>query len=161
MQKLPTVFSKNISVYAIFSDQIFNDTLINDVVSFEQLGQVTSLISPDQWPMWHPLKVWILNVYTCEYDVLLRRETTFVTLFVFQHMRPFWEGVYVKKKAFAPKRISVLTELPFLNVCQFLLTFATVWANSADDRLMMFFLFFPENRIWCFVQMFSVSKPVS
>ena len=31
-------FSKNISVYAIFNDQRFNDTLTNDIVSFEQLG---------------------------------------------------------------------------------------------------------------------------
>ena len=38
MQKLLTFFSKNISVYAIFNDQSFNDTLTNDVVSFEQLG---------------------------------------------------------------------------------------------------------------------------
>ena len=38
MQKLLTFFSKNISVYAIFNDQTFNDTLINDIVSFEQLS---------------------------------------------------------------------------------------------------------------------------
>ena len=38
MQKLLTFFSKNISVYAIFNDQSFNDTLTNDSVSFEQLG---------------------------------------------------------------------------------------------------------------------------
>ena len=31
-------FSKNISVYAIFDDQTFNDTLTNDIISFEQLG---------------------------------------------------------------------------------------------------------------------------
>ena len=31
-------FSKNISVYAIFNDQSFNDTLTNGIVSFEQLG---------------------------------------------------------------------------------------------------------------------------
>ena len=31
-------FSKNISIYAIFNDQNFNDTLTNDIVSFEQLG---------------------------------------------------------------------------------------------------------------------------
>ena len=31
-------FNKNISVYAIFNDQSFNDTLTNDIVSFEQLG---------------------------------------------------------------------------------------------------------------------------
>ena len=32
--------SKNINIYAILNDQIFNDTLTNDVVSFEQLGLV-------------------------------------------------------------------------------------------------------------------------
>ena len=33
------IFStKNISVYVILSDQNFNDTLTNDIVSFEQLG---------------------------------------------------------------------------------------------------------------------------
>ena len=31
-------FSKNISIYAIFDDQNFNDLLTNDIVSFEQLG---------------------------------------------------------------------------------------------------------------------------
>ena len=35
------IFSeKNSSVYAIFNDQSFNDTLTNDIVSFEQLGPV-------------------------------------------------------------------------------------------------------------------------
>ena len=38
MQKLLTFFSKNISEKAIFNDQSFNDTLTNDIVSFEQLG---------------------------------------------------------------------------------------------------------------------------
>ena len=38
MQKLLIFFSKNISVYAIINDQSFNDTLTNDIVSFEQLG---------------------------------------------------------------------------------------------------------------------------
>ena len=28
----------NISIYAIFNDQSFNNTLTNDIVSFEQLG---------------------------------------------------------------------------------------------------------------------------
>ena len=31
-------FSKNINIYAIFNDQSFNNTLTNDIVSFEQLG---------------------------------------------------------------------------------------------------------------------------
>ena len=39
MQKIFTFFlSKNISVYAIFNDQSFADTLTNEIVSFEQLG---------------------------------------------------------------------------------------------------------------------------
>ena len=31
-------FSKNISIYAVFNDESFNNTLTNDIVSFEQLG---------------------------------------------------------------------------------------------------------------------------
>ena len=31
-------FSKNISAYAIFDDQSFNNMLTGDIVSFEQLG---------------------------------------------------------------------------------------------------------------------------
>ena len=31
-------FNINISIYAIFNDQSFNDTLTNDIVCFEQLG---------------------------------------------------------------------------------------------------------------------------
>ena len=38
MQKLLTVFSKNISIYAIFNGQSFKDTLTNNIISFEQLG---------------------------------------------------------------------------------------------------------------------------
>ena len=36
-------FSKNISVYAILNDQKFNDTLTNDIVSFEQLALIIFL----------------------------------------------------------------------------------------------------------------------
>ena len=32
--------SKHVSVYDIFDDQSFNDTITNDIVSFEQLGPV-------------------------------------------------------------------------------------------------------------------------
>ena len=38
LQKLLTFFfSKAISIYAMFNDQNFNDTLTNDTISFEQL----------------------------------------------------------------------------------------------------------------------------
>ena len=35
--KATHIFQQNISIYAIFNDQSFNDTLTNDIVSFEQL----------------------------------------------------------------------------------------------------------------------------
>ena len=41
MQKLLTFFQqKNISLYAIFNDQCFNDLLTNDIVTFEYQGPV-------------------------------------------------------------------------------------------------------------------------
>ena len=40
MQKLLTFFQKNIRVFAIFNDQSFNDTLTNNIISFEHLGSV-------------------------------------------------------------------------------------------------------------------------
>ena len=40
-------FSKNVSVYAIFNAQNFNDSLTNDIVSFEQLGPV--FLQEDSW----------------------------------------------------------------------------------------------------------------
>ena len=36
-------------------------------------------------------------------------------------------------------------------------TFTTLWATSADNKLMIFFLFFPENRIWHFMQTVSIA----
>ena len=38
LKLLTFFFSKNIGVYAIFNDQSLNDTLTNDIVSFEQLN---------------------------------------------------------------------------------------------------------------------------
>ena len=38
--KLHFFFSKNISINAIFNNQNFDDTLTNDIVSFEQLDPV-------------------------------------------------------------------------------------------------------------------------
>ena len=39
------------------------------------------------------------------------------------------------------------------------LIFTTLWANSADDKLVPFFLIFPENRIWHFMQTVSEILP--
>ena len=54
MQKLPTFLSKNISVYAIFNDQSFNDTLTNDIVSFKQLGPGNFFFSCDVCDIFAP-----------------------------------------------------------------------------------------------------------
>ena len=40
MQQLLTFFQQNFSIFAIFYDQSFNNSLTNDIVSFEQLGPV-------------------------------------------------------------------------------------------------------------------------
>ena len=44
MQKLLTFFQQNISVYAIYNDQSFNDRLSNDIVSLEQLIPVCLMV---------------------------------------------------------------------------------------------------------------------
>ena len=51
MQKLLTFFSTKILAYIVcvlFNDQRFNDTLTNDIVSFEQLGPDIFLITPQK-----------------------------------------------------------------------------------------------------------------
>ena len=35
--------AKNICIYVIFKDQMFNDTLIKDIVSFQKLGPEVDL----------------------------------------------------------------------------------------------------------------------
>ena len=52
-------FSKNISEYAIFNDQNFNDTLTNDIVSFEQVGPVGKAIDS----YWIDRLVYEINMY--------------------------------------------------------------------------------------------------
>ena len=39
-----------------------------------------------------------------------------------------------------------------MNFNLYILNFTTLWTNSADDKLILFFLFFPENKIWHFMQ---------
>ena len=49
MQELLAFSSTNFSVYAIFNDQSFNDTLTNDIVNFEQLGPDLNLCCALMW----------------------------------------------------------------------------------------------------------------
>ena len=48
MQKLLTFFQQKYQLYVIFNDQSFDNTLTNDIVSFEQLGPGMCYI------VWHP-----------------------------------------------------------------------------------------------------------
>ena len=57
IQKVTHIFfSRSISVYAIFNDQSFNDTLTNDIVNFEELGpgRVANNVDPNQMPCSDP-----------------------------------------------------------------------------------------------------------
>ena len=51
------------------------------------------------------------------------------------------------------RRQDITSSLPYDEA--YFLTFTTLWALSADDKLMIFFLFFPVNRIWHFMQIVS------
>ena len=57
---------------------------------------------------------------------------------------------YLLKKKNTQKKSRMLSAALLIgalrvNIC--FLTFTMLWANSADDKLMKFFLFFLENRI--------------
>ena len=62
--------------------------------------------------------------------------------------RPFQNGINVQEsKQEVTKVVSLAgSDKILLQVYPFLLTFSTLWANSADDKLMIIFLFYPENR---------------
>ena len=95
-------FSKNISIYAIFNDQSFNDTLTNDIVSFEQLGPGGSLNTGKKQKS----------------PIILRRRWGFVVFHLFQYylshfkmMKGWWwnglcdEALYSHKLNSASRQI--------------------------------------------------------
>ena len=43
-----------------------------------------------------------------------------------------------------------------LHVDKCILTFPNLWASSADEKLVIFFLFIPENKIWHFKQIIPI-----
>ena len=53
-------FCKNISLYAIFNDQSFNDKLTNNIVSFEQLGP--TCVDPSFFLAIHNIRYIFLSV---------------------------------------------------------------------------------------------------
>ena len=59
-------FNNNISIYAICNDQSLNDTLTNDIISFEQLG-------PEVFILYQDYTIMDLSTSKCteEFKVLL------------------------------------------------------------------------------------------
>ena len=55
-------------------------------------------------------------------------------------------GVYIGKKM-VMNNLSYIYENTDNHKDQCVVTLTMLWANSADDKLMIFFSFFPENRI--------------
>ena len=51
--------------------------------------------------------------------------------------------------------ISIICGISFTNQCSQILTSTTLCANSADGKLIIFFLIFPENGLWDFMQIVS------
>ena len=58
-------FSENISVNAIFNDQSFNDTLNNDIVSFEKLAQIFMLNAVIYWTRVFTHIFYVVQVMDC------------------------------------------------------------------------------------------------
>ena len=61
-------FSKNISIYAVFNGQGFNNTLTNDIISFEQLG-----------PEWQTVEI-LMRQFFISHLILLAMVFVFVGL---------------------------------------------------------------------------------
>ena len=68
------------------------------------------------------------------------------------------EGIGYPKQMIQMKCKAMFSWKNTIKYCQIVkccLTFTTLLANSADDKLVIFFLLFPENRFWHFMQIVS------
>ena len=72
-------FSKNISVYAIFKDQSFNDTLTNNTISFEQVGPGFPVLT-SQVNKWAKNTITTLNIQTLQLFTILILNTSSIGL---------------------------------------------------------------------------------
>ena len=86
------------------------------------------------------LVVMILKVRAFTFGVLLRAE---VYIYWCVYIISIWSDLSIFDSSCA----TFLTVLFCVGIFM-KLTFTTIWANSADNKLVIFFLFFIENRIW-------------
>ena len=95
-------FSKNISVYTIFNDQSFNNTLTNDIVSFEQLG-------PEHYRMYLQTKQVLIRQHDFQWIWDSIVYTVYVTRFYFSWQTSFFLFGFQSRTELA----SLLFFLPF------------------------------------------------
>ena len=176
MQKLLTFF-KNFSIYAIFNDQCFNDTLTNGIVSFEQLGPYIFLISPHCIVGTH-MYIYCGYSYTCivgtHVSWVLVRSTSMRTHYICfcGEIRKIFIWMFLLSRAMAVAQHQFVL-VTFICICFLFLmdspgrwtfhtflilhfttkiitiidivTFTTLWANSAIDKLMIFLFSFQKT----------------
>ena len=73
-------------------------------------------------------------------------------LFMILSNNPFWSNGHVQIQRWNNPLYIGVKELIFT-----VIIFTTVWTNSAEDKLMIIFLFYPQNRLWYFMQTVSLT----
>ena len=70
------------------------------------------------------------------------------------YMKPCFQGII--RKIFKLSSADIQIQQVMGHDARHSLTFTPLWANSADDKLMILILFFSKNRIWHFMQTVSI-----
>ena len=80
-------FSKNISVHAIFNDQSFNDTLTNNIASFEQLGPGVAKKDKTKSDtiLLHRDLIYLVHVYYVDFLPFITRDVVVSVFFFSTH----------------------------------------------------------------------------
>ena len=154
MQKLLTFFSKNIYVYAVFNDKSFNNMLTNDIVSSDNwvLVIMSQRLTAYLFYCFHTPKKPFLMEQFINFQSKSKVGQEEKNLSRSKDMSKVC-GIMscaLNKPSFC-KDITLTVNLWDLNSSRhhvkiLFLTFTTLWANLADDKFMICFLFFPDNR---------------
>ena len=160
MQKLLTFFSKNISVYAIFNDQNFNDTLTNDIVNFWTIGPRLST-NPTIRLVW-PVKTQISLLICTVWSESLLIVCAFYSLQAIQrglNENPWHTGWICRLISVFAGYTDLIAGFDvhwfILYLGFFRLTFTTLLPYSVNNKLITFLFLFPANSFWHFIQIIS------
>ena len=128
-------FSKNISIFAIYNDQSFNNTLTNNIVSFEQLG-------PDIYFSYFSY------VVEAQWNCLSKASPVSVTIYMYVFIEKYWH--------FLDKKNPSYLELCYQGAeCLALLSsdHEVLDLNSADWRIQLM-------TVWCFIAQSLLLSPI-